>query len=145
MRIFLFALALTVAAPALAEPKDDLLAADRAFSTLSAAQGSNAAFLATMTEDGRIYGSGNEAPIFGKAAATKRFQAIGNGDPKVDVLSWVADNAEVSADGTLGFTDGHWQFAAPKLHLTGHYVTTWRKVGGQWKVAADIATTDPKK
>ena len=140
-----FALALTVAAPALAGPKDDLLAADKAFSALAVAQGSNAAFLATMADDGRIYGSGTEAPIFGKAAAAERFKTSGNGDPKVNVLSWAPDNAEVSADGTLGFTDGHWQFAAPALHLTGHYVTTWRNVGGQWKVAADIATTDPKK
>ena len=137
---------------ACAGPKDDLIAADKSFSALSAKEGSNAAFLAYLADDGRLFGTGNETPILGKAEAAKRFAdpTSGNGDPAKNVLSWTPDNAEVSTDGSLGYTDGHWLFQGmdPKgaaIHLTGHYVTVWRHgVGGNWKVAADMGTTDPQ-
>lgn len=150
-RIFLSAvLAAACSTPAVAGAKNDIIAADKAFSGMSVAQGSNAAFLAYMADDARVFGTGNEPPIYGKAAAVKRFQTSGNGDPKLNVLSWVPDNADVSGDGTLGYSDGHWLFeGAPdakgnRLHLTGHYVTVWRKIGSGWKFIADIGTTDPQ-
>jgi hypothetical protein len=141
-----------LASPAAADARSDLLAADQAFSALSVANGSNAAFLAYLADDGRVFGTGNQAPIFGKAEAAKRFADLAkdNGDPKTNVLSWVPDNAEASKDGTFGYTDGHWLFeGAPDakgtgLRLTGHYMTVWRNIGGSWKVAADMGTTDPK-
>jgi hypothetical protein len=145
-----FSAALLLSQPALAGAKDDITISDRAFSTLSVARGSNAAFLAYLAEDGRIFGTGSEPPIFGKAEAAKRFQTSGNGDPRLNILSWVPDDAEASADGTFGYSDGHWLFeGAPdlkgtRLRLTGHYVTVWRKVGGHWKVVADMGTVDPK-
>jgi ketosteroid isomerase-like protein len=142
--------ALLISTVALAGAKDDIIATDKAFSELSVAKGSNAAFLAYMADDARIFGTGNEPPIFGKAEAAKRFQTSGNGDPKLNVLSWVPDSAEVSGDGTIGYSDGHWLFeGAPdakgtRMHLTGHYVTVWRKAGSDWKFIADIGTTDPE-
>jgi len=143
-------LATAIALPALAGGKDDIISTDKAFSDLSVAKGSNAAFVAYMADDARIFGTGSEPPIFGKAGAAKRFQTSGNGDPRLNILSWVPDNAEVSGDGTMGYSDGHWLFEGspdPKgsrLHLTGHYVTVWRKTGAGWKFIADIGTTDPK-
>ena len=145
MKTLLTVLALAIATPALAAPADDILAADKAFSALSVAKGSNAAFLAYIAEDARIFGTGEEPPILGKDAAVKSFAASGNGDPKANVLSWVPDHVEASKDGTLGYSDGHWLFAGSKIRLTGHYVTMWRKEGGAWKVIADMGTTDPKK
>jgi Domain of unknown function (DUF4440) len=135
-----------------ADPKSDLTAADRAFSAMSVAKGSNAAFLAYLADDGRVFGTGNQVPLYGKTEAAKRFSdpRNGNGDPKANVLSWVPDNVEASKDGTFGYTDGHWLFeGAPDakgngLRLTGHYVTVWRNVGGIWKVAADMGTTDSR-
>ena len=145
------AVMLALSGPALAGPKDDLIAADKAFSTLSVTKGSNAAFLATLADDGRIFGTGNEPPIHGKAQAEKRFAdpKSGNGDPKLNVLSWVPDFAAVSEDGTLGYTDGHWLFAGhdakhAAFQLTGHYVTVWRKEASGWKVIADMGTNDSK-
>jgi hypothetical protein len=44
------------------DPRSDLAAADRPFSDLSVAKGSNAAFLAYLAYDGRIFGTGNRAP-----------------------------------------------------------------------------------
>lgn len=137
--------------PALAHAgtKEDVLATDKTFSELSVAKGSNAAFLAYMADDARIFGTGNEPPIYSKAEAVKRFKNSGNGDPKVNILSWAPGHAEVSGDGTLAYTDGHWLFEGAdrkggRLHLTGHYVTVWRKTGGGWKFISDIGTTDPK-
>ena len=129
--------------------KEDIIATDKAFSELSVAKGSNAAFLAYMADDTRIFGTGNEPPIYSKAEAEKRFKTSGNGDPKLNVLSWVPDHAEVSGDGTLGYSDGHWLFEGGdgkggRLKLTGHYVTVWRKTGGSWKFISDIGTTDPQ-
>ncbi|HEX4533209.1 MAG TPA: nuclear transport factor 2 family protein [Rhizomicrobium sp.] len=148
-RTVLLCLALAFAAPASSAPADDLIATDKAFSALSAAQGSNAAFLAFLADDGRIFGTGNDAPIYSRADALARFKASTNGDPKTNVLSWAPDNAEVSADGTMGYTDGHWLFVGPaddegtRPRTTGHYVTVWRMEDGQWKVIADMGTTDP--
>ena len=136
-----------------ASPRDDVMAADRAFSRLSVEKGSNAAFLAYVADDGRIFGTGNETPIIGKAEAIKRFSdpKSGNGDPRLNVLSWEPDGAGVSTDGGLGWTDGHWVFetgpddAGRRHHVTGHYLTVWVKnAKGAWKVQADMGTTDPK-
>ena len=137
--------------PAMADPTDELAAADTAFSALSVAKGSNAAFIAYLAKDGRIFGTGNEAPIFGKAEALRRFAKGGNGDPKINVLSWVVEHAEVSRDRTLGTTDGRWRFVGPpaakggRQVQTGHYLTVWRRVGRGWKVLADMGTTDPSR
>jgi len=152
MNRFLRTAAFVTLMPVLAHAgaKDDIIATDKAFSELSIAKGSNAAFLAYMADDARIFGTGNEAPIYGKTEARKRFETSGNGDPKLNVLSWMPDHADVSGDGTLGYSDGHWLFeTAPdakgnRVHLTGHYVTVWRKTGDSWKFISDIGTTDPQ-
>ena len=147
MSRFLVAFALALLAPieAQAGAAQDIVAADKAFSALSVAKGSNFAFLATMADDARVFGTGNEPPILSKAQAIKRFAKSGNGDPKTNVLSWVPDHAEASKDGTAGYSDGHWLFVGGNVRLTGHYVTVWRKDGGVWKVIADMGTTDPGK
>ena len=130
--------------------KEDLMATDQAFSRLSVDKGSNAAFLAYLADDGRIFGTGNELPILGKAEAVKRFATSGNGDPRLNVLSWEPDAAGVSSDGKLGWTDGHWVFETGpddygrRHQATGHYLTVWVKdAAGAWKVQADMGTTDP--
>lgn len=137
------ALALLAPMAAQAGAAQDIVAADKAFSALSVAKGSNAAFLAYIADDARVFGTGNEKPIFGKAEATRRFAKSGNGDPRTNVLSWVPDHAEASKDGTAGYSDGHWLFVGGKVRLTGRYMTVWRKDGDAWKVIADMGTTDP--
>jgi ketosteroid isomerase-like protein len=154
MRLFICVIAVTASVMAAhAGPKDDLMAADRAFSQLSVDKGSNAAFLAYLAEDGRLFGTGNERPILGKAEAIKRYSGpkSANADPRLNVLSWEPDAAGVSKDGGLGWTDGHWVYETGpddygrRHHLTGHYLTVWVKdAAGAWKVQADMGTTDPK-
>lgn len=62
------AAALLVSTGALAGPKEDMMAADRAFAKMSLEKGAHAAFLAYMTDDVRLY-DGEHPPIIGKRAA----------------------------------------------------------------------------
>ena len=132
-------------AAARAGATDGLMAADRSFSALSVAKGSNAAYLAVIATNARLFGNGSQPPIFGKVAAGKRFAAIAS--TRHSVLSWVPEHASVSADGTLGYTDGTWLFTSTlkgrHLEFRGHYLRVWRRVAGHWKVLADMGTTDP--
>ncbi len=129
--------------------KKIIIAADKAFSELSVAKGSNAAFLAYMADDARIFGTGKRgADSLAEPKQRNDFRQAATGDPTLDVLSWVPDNVEVSDDDTVGYSDGRWLFEGKpdakgnRQNLTGHYVTVWRKVGSEWKFVADIGTTD---
>jgi len=148
VRLAVFALAL-LAVPAIAAPQDELLAADRAFSAMSAQKGAHAAFLATMTDDARLY-QGDHRPLLGKEAAAAFFAAEEKADPtyKDQKLVWSPQEAEASPDGMLGFTRGTWLFTAPKaggatVTLTGYYVTEWRREkDGTYKFCLDIGAAD---
>jgi ketosteroid isomerase-like protein len=135
------AIVVLLAAPALAGPREDVMAADRAFSELSVAKGSNAAFLSVIADDARLFGNSGP-PTVGKAAIAAQF-AKQVQDPRAAVLRWEPDAAGVSPDGNLGWTDGHWVFrSGGKPPVTGHYMTVWVKQGGAWKVQADMGTVD---
>jgi ketosteroid isomerase-like protein len=53
-------------------------------------------------------------------------------------LTWTPATAEVSAAGDLGYTTGTYTSSSEMEKETGKYVTTWRKIGNEWKVTADI-------
>jgi hypothetical protein len=57
----------------------------------------------------------------------------------------VPDTGGVSADGTLGWTEGHSSHTGPGVSTTGHYMTVWVRENGTWKVRADMGSADPKK
>jgi ketosteroid isomerase-like protein len=121
-------------------PESQLLAADRAFSNLSVKRGQPYAFLATMANDGRLYGNGNDAPIYGRAQAFRRLTRRQPG-----TLSWTPETARVSGDGRMGWTSGHWLFITrgSKQKATGNYVTVWTKDRrGTWKVQVEMGTSD---
>ncbi len=149
MRIGHLAAALLFATASIAAPKDDMLAADKAFSAMSVEKGSHAAFLAYMTNDVRLF-QGDHPPIVGKAAAAAFFAAEEKNDPSYakQRLKWSPIEADASADGTLGFTRGHWTLTAQKkdggeFKLTGYYVTEWRRQGdGSYKFCLDIGGAD---
>jgi ketosteroid isomerase-like protein len=129
------------ATTAFADGRDDVMMADRAFSSLSVAKGSNAAFLAFIADDARLFGNSGP-PTVGKAAIAATF-AKDVQNPRAAALSWEPDAAGISADGDLGWTDGHWLYrSGKKAPVTGHYMTVWVKRGGAWKVQADMGTVD---
>ena len=139
MRSWAAVMVLTVlSAPALAAD-NEVMAADRAFSALSVEKGAAFAFWTYTAKSGRMYGMSGP-PKLGRSAKAPL--------PKKDeaVLNWEPTAGAVSGDGRLGWTDGTWKLAAKDSLRTGHYLTVWVKEDGQWKVQADMGTTDiPKK
>lgn len=126
--------------PPLPSPGAELMAVDRALGKMAVEKGRDYAFLAFIATDGRLYGAGNEPPVYGKAQAFRRLAR-----PNTGALSRVPETARVSADGKLGWTDGHWRYAArgAKTASTGHYLTVWVRERRGWRVAADMDTSDP--
>ncbi len=56
-------------------------------------------------------------------------------------LRWRPLGAQVSADGTLGWTYGNSLSVSPRGEHKGKYLTVWRRdKDGSWKVAADQGT-----
>ena len=148
---FALALVCTLAcADAFAGPKDDMIAADRAFSDLSVKSGAHAAFLAYMADDVRLF-DGEHPPLIGKAAAAAYYADVEKKNPggeKASTLQWTPLEADASPDGVLGYTRGTWIFSSTKkdgsaLRVTGYYVTEWkRQADGTYKFVLDIGGAD---
>jgi hypothetical protein len=130
--------------PAIAGPKEDLMAVDSAFAQMSVERGYDQAYIANLARDGQTFTGA--APIKNKADAVRRFNdpKSPHSDPKIKI-AWVPDTGGVSADGTMGWTEGHFSRTGPDVSATGHYMTVWVKENGAWKVRADLGNTDPKK
>jgi ketosteroid isomerase-like protein len=145
--------ALLFATPAFADgnkaAEDAMMAADRAFSDMSAKDGAHAAFLAYMADDARLF-DGDHPPILGKVAAAAYYADVEkkNPLPRTTTLTWTPAEAEASPDGVLGWTRGNFVFSGKKkdggeLKVTGYYVTEWRKgKDGKYKFILDIGGTD---
>lgn len=148
-RIVVIAAFAALALPALAGPKEDLMAADKAFSDMSVAKGAHAAFLAYMTDDARLY-EGAHPPILGKAAAAAYYADAEKNDPTYAAsrLQWTPLEADASPDGILGWTRGTWIWTDRKpdgteAKATGYYVTGWRRqADGRYKFELDIGGAD---
>lgn len=144
MKILLCSFALlALASPAFASALDDLMATDRAFARMSTEKGYDEAYLAYLAHDGQTFTG--PAPIRDKADALKRFSDPNSPkrDPRVKI-TWHPDTGGVSADGTMGWTEGRSRHAGLGVQSTGHYLTVWIKEDGRWKVRADMGATDPK-
>lgn len=149
MRLALIAGLLALVTAAEAAPKDDMIAADKAFSAMSVAKGAHAAFLSYMTDDVRLF-DGDHPPLIGKAAAADHYAAEEKADPgyRNQRLEWTPVDAEASPDGALGWTRGTWIFTAPNadgssFKRTGYYVTEWRRqADGSYKFCLDIGGGD---
>jgi len=137
---------LLIPGAAMAAPKDEMMAADRAFSTMSLKSGAHAAFLAFMSDDVRLF-DGDHPPILGKTAAAAYYADAEKKNPngeKSSTLQWTPLEADASPDGVLGFTRGTWIFTGKKKDggeqkVTGYYVTEWKRQNdGAYKFVLDI-------
>ena len=134
-----------LASPAWAGAKEDMMAADKAFSDMSIAKGAHAAFLAYMADDVRLF-TGDHPPIIGKAAVADYYAKTP--DSPDDRLEWTAVEGEASPDGVLGYTRGTWIYTGKNADgsaakATGYYVTEWRKESdGQYKFVVDLGGSD---
>lgn len=127
-----------------ARARAEILAADRAFDSLVTAAG---------TRGGEAWGSffgdsGKQVtptgPHFVGAAGAGGRMGPYFADSS-NRLRWTPEYAEVSEDGTLGFTIGSYRAlalgpdGAEAVVRRGRYLSVWRKqADGSWKVAADI-------
>ncbi|MGC2696289.1 MAG: DUF4440 domain-containing protein [Candidatus Angelobacter sp.] len=55
-------------------------------------------------------------------------------------LSWTPTKAEVSTDGTLGYTYGDYEAKSGNDTSRGMYATVWRRINGRWKVVLDMGS-----
>jgi ketosteroid isomerase-like protein len=142
--------------PPAAPPAPDLAAAERAIREgdarwLKAAQSRDAAGeAASLASDGIAYRE-HVDPLVGPAAFQAYLEKEYAANPKSS-SSWTTDAVQVAASGDVGFQTGtyHTTGLGPKGagEDRGRFVTVWKKVGNEWKVAHDIATStmpEPKK
>jgi ketosteroid isomerase-like protein len=117
-----------------------LMAADRAFDSTVATSGLEG-WVGFFSDSGRqVDGRGN----FVTGGAAIREHMRGTLTDKTRSLRWSPDYAEVSMDGTLGYTWGQWTLSGrdslgQRELGRGRYLTVWRKqIDGKWKAEADI-------
>lgn len=88
----------------------------------------------------------DQFPIIGKSDILKLFNGK---ESNVLPIKWNPIKAEVSNDGSLGYTWGNWTYTVKdkngKENITyGNYVTIWKKqLDGKWKFVLDGGNTTP--
>jgi uncharacterized protein (TIGR02246 family) len=136
-------------APPPTAPGPDLAAEEKALRDLDArwlraVQSRDAAQEAALfASDGVAYRE-HVDPLVGPAAYQAYVTKFQADNPKANI-TWTTDGFEFAASGDLAIQTG-------AVHSTGlgpngvaedraRYVTAWKKVGGEWKVAHDISLT----
>lgn len=85
-------------------------------------------------------------PVINKSAIIQSFKGR---ESNVLNLKWIPAKAEVSNDGSLGYTYGDWVFTSKdkdgkEEYTYGNYVTIWKKQpDGGWKFVLDGGNTIP--
>lgn len=118
---------------------EKLVETERAFARMAAEKSTKEAFLHFLADDGIVFESG---PVNGKEAWRKR-------PPSVGLLSWEPVWADVSADGSIGYTTGPWEFRPTGKDgdpvAFGQYVTVWKKQkDGEFRFVLDIGISHGK-
>ena len=130
-----------VNAPTMSPGVVELLTLEGRFSD-DVAKGGGAAFSSWFADDAVTLNNGKPAVLGHTAIA-----AAANWDPRQYQLTWYAEGAQVGPSGDTGFTWGHYDAQTHDVHgqpvtLSGRYITFWKKVKGQWKVALDASAND---
>ena len=105
--------------------------------------GGGKAFTSWFADDGVTLNNGQPA-VLGRSAIA----SIANWDPATYKLSWYAEGAQMGPSNDTGFTWGHYDATSiakdgKSTTTTGRYITFWKKVHGQWKVALDASANEP--
>jgi len=119
------------------EVRNSLLAADRAFSRMSQAEGAQAAFVYYAHPEVVLLPAGGE-PVRGVAAVRAGFEGFQG------VLTWEPQDAQGAASGDLGATWGYYRLvrtdaSGEETVSRGKYVSVWRRdADGEWRYLMDI-------
>ena len=119
--------------------RKSLLKADSDFAADVAARGTDA-WVEIFAEDGAMMVP-NRSIVRGRAQIREIMSDLG--DPRKAppelTLRWKPLGAQISDDGTLGWTYGNAVIKSPRGENKTKYVTVWRKqADGTWKVAVDL-------
>jgi len=126
--------------------KAELMAADSAFSAMSAREGSVAAFHHYLADEGRAL------PQQGYPRSRDDFAHMlqeQDDAPPTTQLTWEPLYADAAASGELGYTHGRYTFASTDeagetQYTNGYYVTVWkRQADQQWRVVLDAGNEAP--
>jgi uncharacterized protein (TIGR02246 family) len=123
-----------------------LLAADRAFDSTVAAVGLEG-WVGFFADSGRQVDAYGDF-LIGRAAIRDHMRGLLTDSTRS--LRWAPDHAEVSGDGTLGYTWGRWTLSQRSPDSVrelgrGRYLTVWRKqTDGRWRAEADVGTDTEK-
>lgn len=115
-----------------------IVEAEKAFAAKAASDGSKAAFLAYLSDDSIIFQPDrtNGKEFWQKAKGSE------------SLLSWFPVYADISANGTIGYTTGPWELRPKKDSeptAFGDYITIWEKRGDSYKAVVDIGVSHDKQ
>jgi ketosteroid isomerase-like protein len=108
------------------------------------AKGGGPAFASWFAEDGITLSNG-KAPVVGRLAIAAQAKWAA----KDYQLTWTPTGGQISAQGDMGFTFGHYEGRSKDAQgnpviTSGRYFTVWkRQPNGEWKVALDASQDEP--
>ena len=111
--------------------------AENSFAQFSKEKNMRDAFLANLTDSTILYTK--DGPVKGKQIWIDR-------QPSSNLLFWWPVFVGISNSNDLGFSTGPWQWSETKESQPvahGYFVSIWKKVGGEWKLATDIGSPMP--
>ena len=106
-------------------------------------KGGGKAFASWFAEDGVTLNNGRPAVRGQRAIAARAIW-----DPKEYHLTWYPEGGQMGPSGDTGFTWGHYDAEGHDAKgqptvTSGRYITFWKKVNGEWKVALDASADEP--
>ena len=109
----------------------------------SVATGGGKAFASWFADDAVTLNNGRPA-VLGRA----NIAAQADWDPKTYQLTWTPQGAQMGPSNDSGFTWGHYDATTigkdgKSTTTAGRYITFWKKVHGDWKVALDASANEP--
>ena len=111
--------------------------AENSFANFSKEKNMRDAFLANLTDSTILYTK--DGPVKGKQTWVDR-------QPNNNLLFWWPVFVGISGSNDFGFSTGPWQWSETKEALPvahGYFVSVWKKVGSEWKLATDIGSPMP--
>lgn len=115
-----------------------LVATEMSFARTAALRGTKAAFLTFLDDNGVVF---NPTEVNGKLSWKRRPESPA-------LLSWHPAWADLSSDGSLGYTTGGWEYRpkgkTDKPAAFGEYLTIWkRQPAGLYRAVLDIGIEHP--
>ncbi len=115
-----------------------IIDAEHAFAEKAAKDGSKEAFLEYLSDDSIIF----------QPDRTNGKEFWEKAKPSDSLLSWFPVYADISTNGTIGYTTGPWEFRPKKdgePTAFGDYITIWEKRGDEFKAVVDIGVSHDRQ